>query len=90
MISHVEPHASCPRSLAIIGNHLPRQCGIATFTSDLLRALAAEATGTECGAVVMNDRAEGAESSLAWLLSLLNMHALVGVIAQGQVAEEVP
>ena len=26
--------------VAFIGNHLPRKCGIATFTSDLLAAVA--------------------------------------------------
>ena len=31
-----------PESIAMIGNHLPRQCGIATFTTDLCNALAAE------------------------------------------------
>ncbi|MFW5799018.1 MAG: glycosyltransferase family 4 protein, partial [Planctomycetota bacterium] len=29
-------------SVAVIGNHLPRQCGIATFTTDLCDALAGE------------------------------------------------
>ena len=28
--------------IAILGNHLPRQCGIATFTTDLSGAVAAE------------------------------------------------
>ena len=30
------------KSIAVIGNHLPRLCGIATFTTDLCDALAAE------------------------------------------------
>ena len=30
------------QSIAVIGNHLPRLCGIATFTTDLCDALAAE------------------------------------------------
>jgi hypothetical protein len=30
------------RRIAILGNHLPRQCGIATFTTDLSGAVAAE------------------------------------------------
>jgi glycosyltransferase involved in cell wall biosynthesis len=33
---------SRPRRIAVIGNHLPRQCGIATFTTDLCDAIAAE------------------------------------------------
>jgi len=31
-----------PRRIGVIGNHLPRQCGIATFTTDLCDALEAE------------------------------------------------
>jgi len=50
---------SGPRKIALIGNHLPRQCGIATFTSDLLNALAEEGHDMECWAVVMNDVPEG-------------------------------
>ena len=33
---------SPPVRIAVIGNHLPRQCGIATFTTDLCNAIAAE------------------------------------------------
>ncbi len=47
------------RTIALIGNHLPRQCGIATFTTDLLAALAQEAPETDLWAVVMNDTPEG-------------------------------
>lgn len=46
-------------SVAIIGNHLPRQCGIATFTTDMVEALSAEATNINYWAVVMNDIPEG-------------------------------
>ena len=34
--------------IAFIGNYLPRQCGIATFTTDLCEAVAAEHPGTTC------------------------------------------
>jgi glycosyltransferase involved in cell wall biosynthesis len=39
--------------IAVIGNHLPRQCGIATFTTDLCNAIAAEygAGGLQVAAV---------------------------------------
>jgi len=47
------------RKIALIGNHLPRQCGIATFTTDLLNAIQSEGYGTECWCVVMNDMPEG-------------------------------
>jgi len=46
-------------SVAVIGNYLPRQCGIATFTTDLVEALSTEAPDIDCWAVVMNDKPEG-------------------------------
>jgi len=48
-----------PSKIALIGNFLPRQCGIATFTTDLLTALAEENSAGECWAVVMNDVKKG-------------------------------
>ncbi|MFC1858230.1 glycosyltransferase family 4 protein [Thermodesulfobacteriota bacterium] len=46
-------------SVAVIGNYLPRQCGIATFTTDLVEGLSAEAPDIYCWAVAMNDKPEG-------------------------------
>jgi len=46
-------------TLAIVGNHLPRKCGIAAFTTDLLNSLRAEAPGINCWAIAMNDVPEG-------------------------------
>ncbi|MFC1587253.1 glycosyltransferase family 4 protein [Planctomycetota bacterium] len=46
-------------SVAVIGNYLPRQCGIATFTTDLVEAISTEAPDINCWGVVMNDRPEG-------------------------------
>ena len=43
------------RRIAFLGDYLPRKCGIATFTSDLLTSLAAEYPGCECFAVPVND-----------------------------------
>ncbi|MFM9940767.1 MAG: glycosyltransferase family 4 protein [Hyphomicrobiaceae bacterium] len=43
------------RSLAFIGNHLPRRCGIATFTHDLHRAVATASPGIDTCVVAMND-----------------------------------
>src|SRR2546427_1648022 len=43
------------RRIAFIGNYLPRQCGIATFTTDLCEAIAAEHSDTTCIAVPVND-----------------------------------
>ncbi|MBC2736167.1 MAG: glycosyltransferase [Desulfobacteraceae bacterium] len=47
------------KSVAVIGNYLPRQCGIATFTMDLVEGLSAEAPDINCWTVAMNDRPEG-------------------------------
>src|SRR5277367_3042484 len=41
--------------LAVLGNHLPRQCGIATFTADLTEAIAGEFPELECFVLAMND-----------------------------------
>ncbi len=41
--------------IGFIGNYLPRQCGIATFTTDLCEAIAAEYSDTTCIALPVND-----------------------------------
>src|SRR5947208_3586770 len=41
--------------IGFIGNYLPRQCGIATFTTDLCEAIAAEYADTTCIALPVND-----------------------------------
>ncbi len=41
--------------IAVIGNHLPRQCGIATFTTDLCNAVAAEYGAAQLLVVAIND-----------------------------------
>ncbi len=41
--------------IAFIGNYLPRQCGIATFTTDLCEAIATGYAGTTCIALPVND-----------------------------------
>jgi glycosyltransferase involved in cell wall biosynthesis len=46
------------QTIAFLGNYLPRKCGIATFTSDLLGAVAARCPQCNCFAVAVND-AEG-------------------------------
>ena len=45
--------------IAFIGNYLPRQCGIATFTTDLCEAIAAEYPDSTCIALPVNDTEEG-------------------------------
>jgi glycosyltransferase involved in cell wall biosynthesis len=41
--------------VAFIGNHLPRRCGIATFTHDLHRAVSLDRLDLDTGVVVMTD-----------------------------------
>lgn len=45
--------------IAFIGNYLPRQCGIATFTTDLCEAIAEQYKNTACIALPVNDVATG-------------------------------
>ena len=49
------PTSSTIRRIAFIGNYMPRQCGIATFTTDLCEAIATEYDGTTCIALPVND-----------------------------------
>jgi len=49
------PSRSLPVRVAVIGNHLPRQCGIATFTTDLCDAIAAEYGHSGLSVVAVND-----------------------------------
>ncbi len=44
--------------IAVIGDYLPRQCGIATFTTDLCEAIAGQYPEATCFAVPVNDTEE--------------------------------
>ena len=54
---HSKP--SLPSRIAVIGNYLPRQCGIATFTTDLCSAISAEYGTARLLALPVNDTQEG-------------------------------
>jgi hypothetical protein len=54
-----EQKDSYPNKIALIGNYLPRQCGIATFTTDLRASLAAENPTGDCWVIAMNDVPQG-------------------------------
>jgi glycosyltransferase involved in cell wall biosynthesis len=58
-MTSVIKHYEGIQSVAVIGNYLPRQCGIATFTTALVEALSAEAPDIYCWAAAMNDKPEG-------------------------------
>src|SRR6266542_3049864 len=49
------------RKIAFVGDHLPRKCGIATFTSDLLSAVADAYPQSQCLSVSVNDIKGGYE-----------------------------
>ncbi|MEK7810092.1 MAG: glycosyltransferase family 4 protein, partial [Chloroflexota bacterium] len=57
-MDHLSNNASLKR-IAFIGNYLPRQCGIATFTTDLCEAIATEYSHTTCIALPVNDLEAG-------------------------------
>ena len=50
---------SLPSRIAVIGNYLPRQCGIATFTTDLCGAISAEYGAARLLAMPVNDTEQG-------------------------------
>jgi len=54
---HAKP--SLPSRIAVIGNYLPRRCGIATFTTDLCSAISAEYGTARLLALPVNDTQEG-------------------------------
>src|SRR5512138_1395781 len=47
------------RRVAFIGNYLPRQCGIATFTTDLTESFSERFPDIQTMALAMNDTSEG-------------------------------
>lgn len=51
--------ASTPHNIAVIGNYLPRRCGIATFTTDLTEALALAHPEATFRVIAMDDTMEG-------------------------------
>jgi len=58
-LTPVPPRSVLPNRIAIVGNYLPRRCGIATFTTDLCDAIHTEFGTTELLALPVNDTEEG-------------------------------
>lgn len=52
-------HSHEIKKVAFLGDYLPRKCGIATFTTDLRCAIAAEFPSVQCPVVPVNDIADG-------------------------------
>jgi glycosyltransferase involved in cell wall biosynthesis len=67
----LQAKTSLPSRIAVIGNHLPRQCGIATFTTDLCAAIASEYGTARLLALPVNDTEEGYDypARVRWSLS---------------------
>ncbi|MFH1264055.1 MAG: glycosyltransferase [Pseudomonadota bacterium] len=53
------PSTSGIKRIAVIGDYLPRQCGIATFTTDLCEALSTQFPQTQVFAAPVNDTDDG-------------------------------
>jgi glycosyltransferase involved in cell wall biosynthesis len=51
--------AGLPSRIAVVGNYLPRHCGIATFTTDLCDAISTECGAARLFAVPVNDTESG-------------------------------
>ena len=58
-LTPIPPRSVLPNRIAVVGNYLPRRCGIATFTTDLCDALHEEYGTTELLALPVNDTEEG-------------------------------
>ena len=58
-ITSISPRPALPNRIAVVGNYLPRRCGIATFTTDLCNAIHNEYGTTELLAFPVNDTEEG-------------------------------
>ena len=69
-------HGARPGQIAVVGNHLPRQCGIATFTTDLCNAITAEYGPAGLRVAAVNDQ----QSSYAYPARVCN------VIAEGDLS----
>ncbi|MBL8233261.1 MAG: glycosyltransferase family 4 protein [Bryobacterales bacterium] len=52
---------SKPGKIAFVGNHTPRKCGIATFTSDLMESVSNAYPQSHCFCVSVNDLKDGYE-----------------------------
>src|SRR5207253_7182205 len=57
--ARLQSSAALPSRIAVVGNYLPRQCGIATFTTDLCEALSTEYGAARLFAIPVNDTESG-------------------------------
>jgi glycosyltransferase involved in cell wall biosynthesis len=57
VVSNV-PATTAVRKVGLLGNHAPRRCGIATFTTDLADAIDGHPAALDCFVLAMNDPGE--------------------------------
>jgi glycosyltransferase involved in cell wall biosynthesis len=69
--ARLQAKPSLPSRIAVIGNYLPRHCGIATFTTDLCGAISAEYGTAQLLALPVNDTEQGYDypSRVRWSLA---------------------
>src|ERR1700686_4905124 len=69
--ARLQSKPSLPSRIAVIGNYLPRHCGIATFTTDLCEAISAEYGSARLMALPVNDTEQGYDypSRVRWSLA---------------------
>jgi glycosyltransferase involved in cell wall biosynthesis len=75
----ISPKPSLPSRIALVGNYLPRQCGIATFTTDVCEALSAEYGTARLLAVPVNDTELGYDypARVRWTLEQDDLQSYV-------------
>ena len=59
LVMPIQKKLSLPSRIAVVGNYLPRQCGIATFTTDLCEAISGEYGTAHLLALPINDTEQG-------------------------------
>jgi len=71
------------RGIAVIGNSLPRRCGIATFTTDLQTAISNSRQGLQSSIVAMTDRDQNYDypASVALQINDYNVEEYVSAAA---------
>ncbi|HET6843596.1 MAG TPA: glycosyltransferase family 4 protein [Candidatus Angelobacter sp.] len=76
-VSRAQPQSrrSLPGRIAVIGNYLPRHCGIATFTADLCGAISEQYGTAQLTALPVNDTEQGYDypARVRWSLAQDNV-----------------
>src|SRR5580693_3944710 len=78
--ARLQSRPSLPSRIAVIGNYLPRQCGIATFTTDLCSAISAEYGTARLLALPVDDTEQGYDypARVRWSLAQDDLNSYQG------------